>query len=224
MNNSDYLYEDYDRKETLHKFNEWMTLASLKASDAISSFTRNKREIRKSLYGGENRNARLTNCYYNPNEDTMTFEFKTTPTYKAHDPDYKADITDPHNNFKMMSNPFGKYTMEIQIVDFMKWLGTRPQGSGPITRKELKEIFDSAYVRLFCNCGAFQYQTANYVLSQLDASIYPTNIAPKKWNKIHGDYNCLCKHLSALLKSYDFFSNQMAATCNKALKNANINL
>ena len=201
------------------RLREWMTIGALQSADATSDFTKIKRSTRMVYYQGENRNARLVNCSYDNVHDTLTFTFKTTATFKAHEPGYEAKITDPHNNFKLMHNPSGKYTMMIQIVDFMKWLkGTRPEGLGQITWKELKEVFDVAYVKVFCNCGAFQYQTANYTLSELDASIYPTGIKPKKWNLIHGDYNCLCKHLSGLLASFAFFANQMASMANKSLK------
>ena len=200
------------------KLKEWMTVEGLRNRDATSDFTTNKRQIRQMYYGGENRNARLTNCYYNPGKDTLTFEFKTIPTYKDHEPDYEPKITDPFDDFKLKPIVNDRYTMYIQIIDFMKWLGTRPADAGNITRKELNDIFDVAYVKVFCNCPSFHWQAANYNASQLDASIYPTDIPPKKWGKVHGEYSCLCKHLSALLKQFYFFEQQMSAKASKCLR------
>ena len=71
------------------------------------------------------------------------------------------------------------------------------------------------------NCGAFHWQSSNYNLSQLDGSIYPTDIAPHYWNQphLHGDgENFLCKHLAGFVNQIDFFLNPMAAMATKVLR------
>jgi hypothetical protein len=59
-------------------------------------------------------------------------------------------------------------------------------------------------------------------MSQLDGSIYPTDIAPQFWNSdsLHGDNPVITsKHMVGLLRQMGFFHNQMAAMLNKRLKN-----
>ena len=164
-----------------------MTIADLNVRDATSNFTKRKRAIRTSLYKGENVTARIVNGSYDRSDDSMTFEFVTTATIKAHPAGSEFKRTDPFNNFNLIPNPDRKYHMYVKVLNFMDWLrGTRPESlsESPITEKEILDVLNSAYVQLFCDDPSFQYQTANYTLSQVDASIYPTNIAPKKWNKV----------------------------------------
>ena len=71
------------------------------------------------------------------------------------------------------------------------------------------------------NCGAFHWQGSNYWLSQLDGSIFPTDIEPKVWNapNLHGDgQNFLCKHLYGIIRQISFFGNQMASMADKELR------
>lgn len=216
----------YEKKSSDSKrLYEWMTIADLNTKDATSDFTKRKRAIRTSLYKGENVTSRIVKGSYDRNEDAMTFEFVTTATIKAHPAGSEFKRTDPFNNFNLIPNPDRKYHMYVKVLNFMEWLrGTRPDSlaSSPITWQEVKEVLESAYVQLFCDDPSFQYQTANYTLSQVDASIYPTNIPPKKWNKIHGDYNFLCKHLKGLLDQIGFFLPQMASVATRIIKQQNL--
>lgn len=212
----------YEKKSSDSKrLYEWMTIADLNTKDATSDFTKRKRAIRTSLYKGENVTSRIVKGSYDRNEDAMTFEFVTTATIKAHPAGSEFKRTDPFNNFNLIPNPDRKYHMYVKVLNFMEWLrGTRPEqlSESPITDREILDVLNSAYVQLFCDDPSFQYQTANYTLSQVDASIYPTNIAPKKWNKVHGDYNFLCKHLKGLLDQIGFFLPQMASIANQVIQ------
>jgi hypothetical protein len=58
----------------------------------------------------------------------------------------------------------------------------------------------------------------NYNLSQVDSAIYPTDIAPKQWDAIHGQTYFLDKHLYGLSMYIDFFLPQMTMKLNSALK------
>lgn len=219
-------YNLYEKKTPdSHRLQEWMTIADLNNPDASSDFTKRKRAIRTSLYKGENVTSRIVQGTYDKYDDSMTFEFVTTATIKAHPAGSEFKKTDPHNNFALIPNNDRKYHMYVKVLNFMEWLrGTRPDSlsSSPITWQEVKEVLESAYVQLFCDDPSFQYQTANYTLSQVDASIYPTNIPPKKWNKIHGDYNFLCKHLKGLLDQIGFFLPQMASVATRIIKQQNL--
>ena len=225
MTVKDFLRIYENRTISSKRLREWMTIADLNNPDASSDFTKKKRAIRTSLYKGENVTARIVQGSYDRNDDSMTFEFVTTATIKAHPAGSEFKRTDPFNNFNLVPNPSRKYHMYVKVLNFMEWLrGTRPDSlaSSPITPQEVKEVLESAYVQLFCDDPSFQYQTANYTLSQVDASIYPTNIPPKKWNKIHGDYNFLCKHLKGLLDQIGFFLNQMASVATRIIKQQNL--
>lgn len=204
---------------------EWMTIADLNVNDATSDFTKRKRAIRTSLYKGENVTSRIVQGSYDRYDDSMTFEFVTTATIKAHPAGSEFKRTDPHNNFNLIPNPDRKYHMYVKVLNFMELLrGTRPESLSetPISDREIKDVLETAYVQLFCDDPSFQYQTANYTLSQVDASIYPTSIAPKKWNKVHGDYNFLCKHLKGLLDQIGFFLPQMASIASQIIQKENL--
>lgn len=133
---------------------EWMTIKNLQDADLISGNTKHHAGIRNQLYKGENLNAKLVKTVYNPNIDAMTFIFKTPATLKAHEPGYQPLIVDPHANFIKKANPSHNYTMMIQVLDFVKWLReTRPSNiTTPITWKEIKDVLDVAYVKVWCNC------------------------------------------------------------------------
>lgn len=216
----------YEKKpHDSHRLLEWMTIADLNVNDATSDFTKRKRAIRTSLYKGENVTSRIVKGSYDRNDDSMTFEFVTTATIKAHPAGSQFMKTDPHNNFALIPNHDRKYHMFVKVLNFMELLrGTRPESLSetPITDREVKDVLETAYVQLFCDDPSFQYQTANYTLSQVDASIYPTSIPPKKWNKVHGDYNFLCKHLKGLLDQIGFFLPQMASVANQVIQKENL--
>lgn len=207
------------------RLREWMTLGDLNVSDATSKFTKRKRAIRTSLYKGENVTAKIVKGSYDPTDDSFTFEFITPVTAKVYPPGSDFQKTDPNNNFQLVPNAEKMYHMFIKVLGFMELLrGTRPDSlqSSPITADEVKEVLEVAYVQLFCNDPSFQYQTANWTLSQVDASIYPTNIAPKHWNLIHGTDNYLCKHLKGLVDQIGFFLNPMASMATKVIKQENL--
>ena len=205
------------------RLDEWITFSALNSPASISAFTKKHRDIRSGVMGGENKTAKLINCVYNPQQDCLTFIFRTgaTPIYPA---DYTYKKTNPTLDFQLSNNPDKTYYTHFRILDFMKWLkGTRPDNLAdqPITWREIKDVLEVAYVQVYCSCPSFQYQTANWDLSQVDGSIYPTDIAPKFWNqdKYHGDgQNFLCKHLYGIVRHIGFFGNQMASMASKELR------
>ena len=78
---------------------------------------------------------------------------------------------------------------------------------------------------MFCSYPSFHGQGSIWVVTLLDASIYPTEIAPKVWNspKLHGDSqgrmsNFLCKHLTGLIDQVGFFIPKIRNTIIKIQK------
>lgn len=202
------------------RIDEWITLAGLNTPDSISAFTKKHRDIRSGVMGGENKTAKLINCVYNPQQDCLTFIFRTgaTPIYPA---DYTYKKVNPTLGYELSDNPDKTYYTHLRILDFMKWLkGTRPEdlADQPITWREIKDVLEVAYVQVYCSCPAWNWQGSAYACTQVDAAIYPQTIKPKVWDKIHGDMNLLCKHLYGVIRHIGFFGNQMASMASKELR------
>lgn len=217
-----WLAENYRPADTkTPRLDEWLTVKDMMSLNNVSDETQRHAQYRTRLLRGENINAKLKGCTYDQAEDTLTFMFATPATMGAHGPDYTADAVDPTHNFDTVPNPTRTYTMMIQIVDFMMWLkGTRPDGLGKITWREIKDVLDVAYVKVWCGCKSFHWFGKNYRASIKDASIYPTSIPDRKMRRRFGTDDILCKHLGNLMKpqAIQFFLPQMASCAQKALR------
>lgn len=210
-----------ENSNSLPPLREWLTIKDMMATNNVSDETQKHGYRRYRLQRGENINAKLKDCVYDPMHDTLTFSFLTPATMGDHEPGYTADAVDPTHDFQTVSNPSHTYTMMIQIVDFMMWLkDTRPDGLGAITWREIKDVLDVAYVKVWCNCQSFYWFGKCYRASLKDASIYTTSIPDRKTRKRFGVDDILCKHLGNLMKpqAIQFFLPQMASKCQKALR------
>lgn len=199
---------------------EAMVVDDFKTDDAVSAMTQKFRNQRKQLVGRENIAVRLVGFRFDQKQDWVQFLFRSasTPNTPA-----KQDAN-PQANFKLQSNPNKVYTLCLQFDNFFTWmLDTLPDGQA-LTLKDMKDAIRVCPVKFWSNSPAFHYQGTNYQLSQLDAAIYPTSIAPQFWNQpqYHGDNNLLDKHLMALLRYLSFFLNNMTAMANKNLQKAGV--
>lgn len=199
---------------------EYLTLSNLKASDVVSSFTKATRAQRNIAVGSENRTAKLLDVNIDTIQDHVTFIFKTTATLPIYPEDAvfkKTDIT----NFSLKRNPDKEYELYIRVLDFFKWLkGTKPDAE-EITVKDIKDVLSVNNIQIFSTDPSYHWQGGNWFMSQLDASIYPTDIAPQHWNSatLHGDDPVITsKHLVGLIRQMGFFHNPMASMLNKRLK------
>jgi hypothetical protein len=191
-----------------------------KAIDAVSAMTQKFRKLRKQLVGQENIAVRLVGFQFDRQQDWIQFMFRSTSTPNT---PTKQDAN-PQANFKLQPNPNKVYMLLLQFDDFFTWmLDTLPDGQA-LTLKDMKDAIRVCPVKFWSNSPAFHWQGHNYVLSQLDAAIYPTNIAPHFWNQpqYHGEDAMLDKHLAALLRYLSFFLNNMTAMANKNLQKAGI--
>lgn len=93
-----------------------------------------------------------------------------------------------------------------------------------ITAEDIATLMDVCDVKLWSDSPAFHYQGTNYQLSQMDASLYPTNIRPKHWNAKHKDDNYIDKHLGGLVDSVPSFYGQMAQRLQDLLNKKRIQL
>jgi hypothetical protein len=207
--------------DSLHsRIIEAMVVDDFKANDAISAMTQKFRNQRKQLVGRENIAVRLIECRFDQKQDWLQFMFRSTSTPNT---PTKQNVN-PQANFRLQPNPNKVYTLLLQFDNFFTWLlDTLPDGQA-LTLKNMKDAIRVCPVKFWSNSPAFYWQGTNYQLTQLDAAIYPTNIAPQFWNQsqYHGDNNLLDKHLMALLRYLSFFLNNMTAMANKNLQKAGI--
>lgn len=199
---------------------EDMHIEDFKDPAAISVMTQKFRTQRRQMLGQEIAHVKLMTVQFDQQADWVEFQFRSistpnTPTKKKSDQD--AD-------FVLRPNPPKVYTLLIRLNQFFTWmLGTLPDGQA-LTLKDMKDAIRVCPVKFWSNSPAFHWQGHNYVLSQLDAAIYPTSIAPLHWNQpqYHGEDAMLDKHLAALIRNISFFMNNMTAMLNKNLQAAGI--
>jgi len=209
--------EDFIRESKVME----VTLLDLKHPESMSDFTKVFYDERRSLVGEGNKSVKLIDCVVKKvgTDDYVEWGFLTEATPLE---DLKQE-TDPSAKFDLKKNSSKTYEIYIRIPNFFKWLDTRPSDSGIVTRDELKELISEVDAQMFCNCPAFHWQGTNYNLSQLDASIYPTNIPlttgtkGKGWKGIQ-DHSLSCKHTQQLLRYITFFMQPMVSMLNKSLK------
>jgi hypothetical protein len=199
---------------------EDMRIEDFKDQAAISAMTRKFRTQRRQMLGQEIAHVKLMTVQFDQQGDWIEFQFRSistpnTPTKKK---------SNQNANFALQPNPPKVYTVLIRLNQFFTWmLDTLPDGQA-LTLKDMKDAIRVCPVQFWSNSPAFHWQGHNYVLSQLDAAIYPTTIAPQYWNqpRYHGEDAMLDKHLAALIRNISFFLNNMTAMLNKNLQKAGI--
>jgi len=210
-------YEQYKEWTTINFkeiLEEELRLSDFQKHAGISDFTKYWKNQRLKKKGGANISARLVKLKVNRKKDYVTFIFYSAPTYSL-----TGKVTSPKNNMELKKeSPW--YTQEIRILDFFKWAKTTPgyTSAKDLTPENLKEIFKVASIQVFCNDPSYHFQGFNWVTSQFDASIYPTDIEPEYWRKWHNDDGFLCKHLSMLFASINFWLSPMASMLSKYFK------
>jgi hypothetical protein len=217
---TNYNLNDKAKTHLLGVMCEDMHIEDFNVLDAVSAMTQKFRNQRKQLVGRENIAVRLVGFQFDQKQDWIQFIFcsKSTPNTPM-----KQDA-DPQAGFKLQPNPNKVYTLLLQFDQFFTWmLDTLPNGQS-LVLKDMKDAIRVCPVKFWSNSPAFHWQGTNYQLSQLDAAIYPSSIAPQFWNlpQYHGDNNLLDKHLMALLRYLSFFLNNMTAMANKNLQKAGI--
>jgi hypothetical protein len=197
---------------TENKFSENIRLTDLQKHAGASDFTKDWIEIRRKIKGPGNKSAKLKSMRVNRKSDYIIFIFKSKPTYDAISKAVNPSTMEIDRNVR-------EYTQYLKIKDFFKLAETKPgYNKKEMTRKEIKEILRVADLQVFCDDPSFHWQGDNYIISLFDGSLYPTNIAPEHWKGFHNDDNFLCKHLSMIINSIDFFLNPMSSMINKYLK------
>jgi len=195
---------------------EDMTIEDFKDGAAISAMTQKFRTQRRQMLGQEIVNVQLVATRYDQQDDWVEFQFKSVATPNTP----TKSKSDPFANFSLHPNPPKVYILLVRLDKFFTWmLKTLPDGQ-PLTIKDIKDAIRVCPVKLWSNCPSFHWQGFNYYLTQLNAAIHPTSIAPQYWNQpqFHGEDTFLDKHLTALIRNISFFFNNMAAMLNKNLQ------
>lgn len=202
----------------LVKFYEFLGLTSLTKNAGMSDFTKKFKSERGMIMGHENTVAKLKKCKVYKKKDMVEFYWVTKATDKYdRDHRFKKGVPD---NFALASNPRKEYVVGLRVLDFFKWMDTYDK-TIPITIKDLKDILKVANVQVFSTDPSWHWQGMNWNCTQLDASMYPTTIAPRRWNKkdLHGDGNAfLSKHMQGIFNQLGFWLNLMSSMLNKELK------
>lgn len=197
---------------------EFLTFPSLIKNAGMSGFTKNFKKERNKIMGRENHIARLVKCAVFKRKDVVEFYWHTPATDK-YGKNHKFKSAIP-SDFGLINNPKESYTIGLRVLDFFKWMDTYEKGY-PIGKKDLKDILKVANIQVYSTDPSFHWQGMNWNISQLDASMYPTDIAPKVWNKekYHGDGNAfISKHMTGIFNSMEFYLNQMVEMLNKVMK------
>lgn len=207
---------------------EFVSMADLMDTGNISGFTMDFRKDRTTIMGGENIQAKLLNVFINKADNSVVFLFQTKATVGGAGKKLRRPPADRYKvpkkrtqplNLSLIPNPEKKYEIQIKVLEFFSWLDAQQEGLDELNNKHIKEILEVSNIQVFSSAPSFHWQGMNFFLSRLDGSMYPTNIAPKRWNKIHGEDYFLDKHLYGLIRQMKFFYNPMSSMLTKRLKN-----
>lgn len=227
MNDSEKLIEKafkyFDKK--FKRINENLTLQQIRSKDVYSknSHVNHFYNIRKDFLGNPNSNVKFITSQLN-SDGSADFLFQTIVTpYEDENHKYKqlvnAPISDVMNSGEMENNSYKEYMMCIRIVDFwdlIEELEIIEQDE--FDKNTLSAIIDlSEDVKFSCSCPSYVWTGISYFATLENASLIPNNIYPKKWDKFRNGALC-CKHLSGLFRTLGFFTNQMAMSIKKNMK------
>jgi hypothetical protein len=209
---------------------EDLTMAAFTKRAGMSQFTKTFRDERARIMGNENTVSKLVKCKYNVKKDYVDFfwKSKSTDKYKS---GHVVKVVDPKAGFALRAKSDKLYTIQLRILDFKKWMGTY-NVDYPIKYKDVKDILEVANIQVFSDSPSFQFQGLNYNMSQLNASIHPTDIPPTSritttgreigWKTRQGTDGFTDKHMTGIFSQWQFWIWPQAAMLNKELRDKGI--
>lgn len=112
-------------------------------------------------------------------------------------------------HFIINSSEFDSNRIQYQCsVKFDDWDDIAQDNSFNFSEKA-RMLLWVGNIRLHCTCPSYSYHGYQYLLSVLDASIYPETRSPKKTNP--DQRGIVCKHLNRILRVLPFYSGDIAA-------------
>lgn len=219
--NYDFIYESTESNKVECRLligrgvlNEFVTLPALrdKQANLTSDLTKQYKDIRKNLIGTANKNTKLTDTVLEGKDVIFKFTVESTPDGS------KKKKVNPLT-FEISDNPSKKYSVWLKFLDIIDWLGAFDEKE-IITQKDIKDMIEISNVQIWDNNPSFHWMGANWGLSQIDASIFPTDIEPRVWGPKHGGAGnyMFSKHLSQIIDQMAFFRNQMASALTNVLR------
>lgn len=170
------------------------TIPSFK-SDGVSSRNRDFYQIRKSQGSS---GSKLTSVSWNKRKDTLTLQYKVTPTY-----DSKVGVTtkgwSAGSTGRYSDPPYAKtartYKVQIQFEDVSKHIGTRSEFLDLLIEWEKEEFIRALIrdcpVRVHSNDKSFYFQGVWENGDELDFAIhpFPGTKGQGEWSQKHvGEY------------------------------------
>ncbi len=199
---------------------EFVTLPALmdKQADLTSDLTNNFKTIRKDIQKTANINTKLITTELEGTNVIFKFLTEATEMYPK---DHVFKEVDPETkDFK--NNPSKTYEIWLKLLDVVGekgWLGAFDLEKETLSQDDIKDILKVSNVQLWNSSPSWHWQGFNWWNSQIDSSVFPTNIQPKFWHTKHGDGVAFFdKHVSQLVDQLPFFMPQMASSLTNLLR------
>jgi len=94
------------------------------------------------------------------------------------------------------------------MVQFMEWDQIGQDGELRDYTERARMLLWQGSIKLYCTCPSFLYWGYQWLLTVLDASIYPEDREPRVRNPQHR--GICCKHLNRVLRVLPFYSGRIA--------------
>ncbi len=206
--------KQYEKENKL----EELTLDAFRVKDIISSTTQKYKDERKTVQGVANKNTKFILSEIEGNDVIFKFLLEATEKYPK---DHVFKVVNPSTK-EVEPEPSKTYELWIKMKKVLGengWLDALGLGNKELTMNNIKELFDVADIEWWVNDMSFLFQGFQYWLTQLDASIFPENRKPKRWDKIHGDGQAFTtKHMAQVIDQLPFFRNIMASSLTTLLR------
>lgn len=191
---------------------EFVTVRDLQDKAAISNKTAGHLADREIVAGKAKDNIYLDSVLVE--EDSITFKFGSFATTEAYDEDHEYKKVGKRH--KLEQNPDQEYSIYLKFLNTQTW-AKNMKGRRRVEPSNIESLLNNAYVQIWSTSPAWHYQGHNYWSSQLDASIFPTNKKPERWDKFHNETQ-LDKHTAHLLANLSDFHKDMAKAVAKELR------
>jgi len=140
-------------------------------------------------------------------KDAVKFTFLTEATENIYPPNHEYKDAKPGTG-ALEPDPSHLYDIEMVFEN----LGLLTQAPEEPNLENTKDwLWQTENVKLWSSSPSFHWQGFAFNLTQLDSAIYPVNITPTRWDKVHGDA-LLDKHMLDLFIHIKFFVNIMAGS------------
>ena len=173
----------------------------------ISTTTDKAQYDRSKILGDEFKLTNIIDVELSP--PNIIFTWFVKPTFSK-----QVNVVNPHSH-KFNTDKSEQYEIKISILDFYKLKGKKKLKQ--LTVQDITKIIKKSDVKIWNSSPAFHFQGFNFKLSQLGASLYPTNIPDKNWRTKHKDA-LVDKHLYLLIKNIQKWIPQMAMALKSEIK------